>query len=193
MEQQAETPQPGIVHMVRNSLLVNERTFVLAEGMISWSDNRANGALPLPDISSVELITYPGPDGRIGQCTLRDKAGRKLKFRSHSYRSLGNFEPRIESYSKFIRELCVALAGTNPDARFQAGHSAMWYAYIVILVLAVLTCIFFLVAGIVMEKLFGALPMLLGLAVLIPFLLRQVRRNKKVAFDPANVPAELIV
>ena len=180
-------------HSVRNSLLDRERRFSLGAAEIRWADQDATGTMALSQFASVELLTYPGNAARIGQCTIRNRDGGKIKFRSHSYVSLGNFEPRTETYSEFIRTICARVSALNQGAKFYAGHNGLKYAYVSILVLAIAIVPIILVGSVMKSDYVSGLPMLLGLSVLIPFLWRQVRRNKRVEFDPDNIPGNLIV
>ncbi|MDP4594136.1 MAG: hypothetical protein NWT00_06170 [Beijerinckiaceae bacterium] len=183
---------PDISHTVRNSLIDDERTLCLRDHDLVWSGSKGSGQTSLTDITDVSLLSYPSFGSRISQCTIRSRDGIKMKIRSHSYRGLNDFEDRSASYTPFVQELCIRTVSANPQARFHAGHSSIWYLYLIILILAVAIIALILIAGMAQAKLTSALPALLGLVILLPVIWTQLRRGRGREFDPNDPPPDLL-
>jgi hypothetical protein len=179
-----------VIHRVRNSLATRERAYSLGPEALQWSeDGGASGQVPYRDISRVQLIRYAGADGPYGQCTLRERRGRKLVFRAQHYVSLGNFEARPDSYRALVTGLCRRVAAANPQAEFIRGNTGLRILWIVVL-MVVLLCA--LLVALVLLELAGydlrAWSGLISLLVLAALAWKAVRINKVVTFDPEQPP-----
>ena len=180
-------------HRVRNGLTSGDRTFRLAGDALCWTEpGKPEGRLAFADIGTMQLISYASPIGRALQCTLKSKAGGKVRIRSAHYLSLGDFEDRTETYAPFVRNLAGKIDAANPDAAFVAGSTGFWILWLVVGfiwvgVVALLALAFFDL------PLLGALTSALVLgAVCLPLIWREVRGGGARPFDPKSPPAALL-
>lgn len=179
----------GETHSVRISMLAKDRTFRLGDDSLTWQEQGEEGAVMLDRIDEVNLITYAGPDGTYGQCTVFAKPGKPLKLRSHHFRGFGSFEDRSDSYRAFVEALCAKLANRHPPLRFTSGNRAYVVLWVMVLILCALAAFTVLVA-------FGNgdLSALYAIGGLIPigtaaiFAMVWIRANRKASFDPEKPP-----
>ena len=182
----------GPTHSVRNSLIDRERTFSLGTEALQWKETGRHGELPYAAISRMRLIAYPSTGGEHRQCSLFASRGRKIKLRSHHYRSLGAFDDRTDTYAPFVRELSRRIAAASPGAKFLAGSTSMWLVWLGLSTLIAVVGILLLtvvVGGEVLQA--GVIAPLVVLAIVVPGAWKILRRGKAVEFDPAEPPADL--
>lgn len=127
------------------------------------------------------------------QCTVHDRAGGKVKIRSHHYVSLANFEDRTASYGAFLRALMTRLAASSHDVKFLQGSNVMHTVWLVLFGLSIL-----LLAGFVLALIGGAdlswdfiVPMA-GIALFLPVSWSMIGQGWAGTFDPKSPPAEFL-
>jgi len=185
---------PNVTHEVRNSLADPARLFELEDEGLSWLENGTRKTRRYADIAKVHLIAYPGEGGtRQMQCTLHDRAGCKVKIRSHHYVSLANFEDRTASYGAFMRTLMTRLATSGRDVKYLQGSNIMHMVWLVLFGLSII-----LLAGFLFALIGGAggtwdffVPMA-GLALFLPVSWSIIGQGWAGTFDPNNPPAEFL-
>ena len=193
MTEQTEAPSAanaGTRHAVRNSMIDGERDFRLAAEAIEWVEKGNASSLRYADIAAVNLITYAGTGGAIGQAKISSRDGGSIKIRSHHYKGLANFENRRATYAPFIRELCRRVAAANPDAVFTLGNSAFMVMWLVVAALmAVLAVIV-----VIMSVQTGDLPLVAIFILLVggPLAVREVMKGGRKTFDPLSPPEKLL-
>lgn len=184
---------PRQTHSVRLSLVSPEQTFSLGPTSLDVSGAGASNNIPYIDIQEIGLITYGGYGGLQGQATLRTRAGKKIKIRSHHYRGLGDFENRSATYRPLMQGLLQHVHAANPSARFVSGSTIMtvvWWVLLVCLVLMIILLGLALLSG---KDLNGnVLGGFVTALILIPFAWRSARRSRQNEFDPAMPPAEAL-
>lgn len=184
---------PDQTHSVRLSLASPEQTFSLGPTSLDVSAAGASSNIPYADIQEIGLITYGGYGGLQGQATLRTRAGKKIKIRSHHYRGLGDFENRSTTYRPFMQGLLQHVHAANPNARFVSGSTIMTVVWWVLLVCFVLM---FILLGLALLSgknwNWSVLGSFVAALVLIPFAWRSARRSRQAEFDPGMPPAEAL-
>lgn len=181
-------------HSVRKSLFDEERTFTLELDALCWSGaGKSARRMPYADVRDLRLIGYASPIGESFQCTVRDRKGTKVKLRSAHYRSLNNFEDRTATYAPFVRDLARRVAANAPDAKFIAGSTALWLAWLIVGVLCVG------VIALLILSLFEGLPPLgawiIAIAICLaamPLAWSRIRKGAAHTFDPNMPPPELL-
>lgn len=180
-------------HRVRASLLTKERLYRLGPQALCWTENGAEHQIAYSDLTQMRLISYASYGGLQGQCTLKDSAGGKVLLRSHHYESLGSFDDRSATYRPFVSELARRIAASNADARFIAGSRALWFAWLVVLMLIFLVLVLVVIgllekASLPIRLLGGLIPIL----IFAPITWNMVRRNKQKTFDPTDISDKLL-
>jgi hypothetical protein len=179
-------------HSVRNSLFGNERAFTLGEDALHWRDTAGEGQMPYADVRDMRLIGYASPIGEALQCTVRARWHGKIKIRSAHYRGLGDFEDRSGTYGPFVAALAKRIAARAPEARFIAGSTALWIAWLVIGVLMAI------VVGLLILSLFGGAPAAQGIMAVaiclaaVPLAIRRIRKDRARTFNPDAPPQALL-
>ncbi len=174
-----------LTHAVRLNPLDKERIFSLGEDALHWREAGATRSLPYADIAELRLFKHG-----IGQLSVQDRGGTRIKLRSHHCRGLGSFENRATSYVPFVRELCRRVGAANPQAKFIAGSTAFWLFWLAVLLTCALNAALF-----ALPLFFGALVYAIPLLVLlaIAFVMwRTLPSNRETAFDPADPPADAL-
>ncbi|WP_346906874.1 hypothetical protein [uncultured Roseibium sp.] len=180
-----------LTHTVRNSLVDRERTFRLGTDALVIDGKAKQARVPYADIRKVQLIAYANTGGEQYQCTLSAGAHGRIKIRSHSYVSLGNFEDRSESYVPFLRDLMRRVAAASPEAEFVSGNTALLVVWLVVLLLFILglgTVVLGLVDGLAGTWKFAM--MVAVLLIIGPILWRRLRKGEVRRFDPDNPPLD---
>ncbi len=184
-------PLPSALHhSVRNTLFDREWDYTLGPDRLHWRDARGSGEVAYSDVTELQLISYGGFGGAQYQARLARKNGRPVKLRSHHYVSLGNFEDRSETYTPFVRELARRIAEQQPQARFRAGSTALWIAWLLIALFIALVAVA-VIADAVMPSA-SAIPAIIVLVVGLPLIWREVRKGRAATFDPVAPPRDLL-
>jgi len=180
-------------HRVRNALTSGERTFTLTDDALCWTEvGRPKGRLAYADIRAIQLISYASPIGTALQCTLRSKAGGKVKLRSAHYRGLGDFEDRTKTYAPLVQALAGRIDAANPDATFIAGSTGLWILWLVVGLIWV-GVIAFLSLALFATSLLGTLAVALGFgAICLPLIWHEVAGGGAKTFDPHAPPGALL-
>ncbi|MEM9590578.1 MAG: hypothetical protein AAF967_04465 [Pseudomonadota bacterium] len=180
-------------YRVRNGIFGAERRYRLTRDALCWAESgRLDGRLTYADTRSLRLMSYASPIGRALQCTLKGKAGDKVIIRSAHYVDLDEFEDRSERYGPFVRELTTRIAKANPNAKFTAGSTLFWIAWLAIGAIWAVVLAFFSVALFETSLLAGlAIALSLG-AICLPLIWHEVRQGGSRSFDPLNPPIELV-
>jgi len=180
-------------YRVRNGIFGAERRDQLTREALCWAESgRTDGRLAYSDTRSMRLISYASPIGRSLQCTLKSKSGDKVVIRSAHYVELGDFEDRSMSYGPFVKDLAMRIAKANPNAKFTAGSTLFWIAWIAVAGIWVVVLALFAVSLFEMSLLAGlAIALSLGAACL-PLIWQEVRQGGSRSFDPFNPPGELV-
>lgn len=184
---------PDPTHEVRNSLIDPVRVFGLDDDSLYWQAGERREQRRYADIASVHLITYPGYGGRPLQCTLTDRAGKKILIRSHHYVSLGNFQDRTGTYGPFIKALVSRLDAQGHDVAFDYGSSimrAVWTTLFWLSVLVLVGYAFALIGG-AGYSLEVAVPMTVVM-VLLPVSRSMIGRSRPGTFNPKAPPTEML-
>ncbi len=182
-----------VTHEVRNSLIDPARNFRTNSEGLQWQAGGETSAKNFSEIVTLHLISYPGYGGQPLQCTLIDRAGKKIKIRSHHYVSLGNFEDRTATYGPLIRELIAGLEATGDQVHFYRGSNmmrAVWSVLFWLSVLVLIGCGFTLIGGAGLS--FGAIAPMTVVAVFLPVCWAMIGRSKAGVFDPKAPPPELL-
>ena len=180
-----------LAHTVRNSLVDREWTFRLDTDALVIDGKAKQVRVPYDDIRKVQLIAYANTGGEQYQCALSTGSHGRIKIRSHSYVSLGNFEDRSETYVPFLRELMKRVAAGSPEAEFVSGNTALLVVWLVVLLLFILGLA--TVALAFVDGLAGTWKFALTVAVLLvsgPILWRRLRKGEVRRFDPDNPPLD---
>jgi hypothetical protein len=187
---------PGVVHMpdpsheVRNSAIDATRVYNLDGEGLNWRDGDRQELRRYADIATVHLISYPSYGGLHLQCTLTDRAGKKVKIGSHHYVSNGRFEDRGKSYGAFIRELVARLGSQGHDVGFHYGSRIMWVVWMVLFWSSVVILIGFIFAVIGGTRLsWSSIAPISVVAVFLPVSWSMIGRNRAETFDPKSPPA----
>ena len=189
----AHDPMSKLEHTVRNSLIDRERTWTLGPDALHWKSNKREGRIACGDIAKVRLIAYTSAGGEAFQCTLSVRGLGKVKIRSHSYISLGNFEDRSATYTPFMRQLLVRVAAASPKTEFIAGSTGLLIAWLVVLLLFILGAVTLILAYFEGLALTWKFALLVGVLLLsAPILWRRLVTGGVYRFDPADPPRELI-
>lgn len=181
---------PFVIHAVRNSLIDSERVFTLEPDCLAWTEKGDRHVISYRDIKSVNLISYAGGGAVIKQATLKTHGGKKLKIRSHSYKSLANFEDRNTSFARLMRGLMSKVAEQSPDARFSRGNTALWLIWLVVGLLIIV-----LVSLAIAQFDFPggpAVPTLVIAAIGGTFAWRELKKGRMRFFDPVDPPENLL-
>ncbi|MEM8574270.1 MAG: hypothetical protein AAGF48_06510 [Pseudomonadota bacterium] len=180
-------------YRIRNGIFGAERRYRLTRDALCWAESgRLDGRLAYADTRSLRLMSYASPIGRALQCTLKGKAGHKVIIRSAHYVDLDEFEDRSERYGPFVRELTTRIAKANPNAKFTAGSTLFWIAWLAIGAIWAVVLAFFSVALFETSLLAGlAIALSLG-AICLPLIWHEVRQGGSRSFDPLNPPIELV-
>lgn len=176
----------------RNSLAAKERTYTLEADAIRWTVDGEEGRLAYAEIVKLHLLRYVASRRLVLQCTLRDRAGEKVQFRSLHFQSLGMFDDRIAAYRPFTRELVRRVAERSPDAEFVRGSNmlfGLWLFMTVVFVgfLVLMLAIAFDAGG-------NAIGWA-GVAICALFIYVGVNNLRRVGarrFDPANPPPDVL-
>ena len=184
---------PERSHVVRTSLHTRERSYSLGPNALHWKEDEGEGQIEYADIHQMRLVSYLYYNYMHRQCTLHVRSGGKTCIRSHHYESLGKFDDRTETYVPLVRELARRIASSNPQAHFLAGGTGLWFIWLVVLLLCVLALIFLVLVileGTSLPR--GAYSILFLIIIFGPLAWHMMGRNKQSAFDPANIPADLL-
>lgn len=181
------------IHAVRNSLIDATQTYRLGDDALVWQDGDRSEQRRYADIASVHLISYPGYGGQPLQCTLKDRAGKKIKIRSHHYVSLGNFEDRTATYGPFIRELAARLGTHGQDVAFHCGSRIMWAVWVTLFWLSLLVLVgyvFALIGGV--EISWNTISPLVVLVVFLPVSRAMMGQSWAGTFEPGSPPPAML-
>ncbi|PHP67728.1 hypothetical protein CSC94_08540 [Zhengella mangrovi] len=176
-------------HTVRNSIIDRSRMFRLGPDALVWEENARQGRIPYADVRRVQLISYGNTGGEQYQCALSTGMHGRIRIRSHSYVSLGNFEDRTDTYAPFLRELVRRVAAAAPQAEFVTGNVGLLVAWLVVLLLfglGLVSLAFAFVDGLAATWKFA-----MTVAVLLvsgPVIWHRLRKSEIKTFDPANPP-----
>jgi hypothetical protein len=180
-------------HEVRNSINDPSRTFRLHSDRLSWQEADRQQERLYTAIATVHLIAYPGYGGEQLQCTLIDRAGKKLKIHSHHYVSLGRFEDRSASYGMFVRELAARLGTYGNGVAFRHGSGVMhavWTSLFWLSVVVLAGFAFAFVGG--QRPSVAAISSLTVVAMFLPVTRVMIGRNVAGTFDPKAPPGSLL-
>ena len=174
-------------------MIDRERVWSLGPDALHWKSEKREGHIPYADIRKMRLIAYANTGGEQYQCAVSTLRQGKIKIRSHHYVSLGNFEDRTATYAPFIRALLDRVAAASPQAAFRAGglgYQIMWIS-VFVLDVSVLVLMGLALLGSADVSL-NIMAVLAGMVLILPFIWRQIGRNRGHRFDPAAPPGELI-
>jgi len=180
-------------HEVRNSLIDPVRSFRLLDDRLLWQEAGSQRERRYADITSVHLIAYPGYGGQPLQCTLTDRDGKKIKIRSHSYVSLGNFQDRTATYGPWIRALLANLEAKGHGVGFYYGSNimrAVWSTLFWLSVLVLVGYMFALIGG--AGRSVGTIAPMAFVAVFLPVSWLMIRQNRPGTFDPKSPPPQML-
>lgn len=183
----------GLRHSVRDSAISREKTFVAQGNELVVHDSRRKTEIRYSDIVGLTVGTYLGIGGTHGQTTVKTRARRKVKIRSHHYGNSRDFENRSHTYAPLIRDLFLRVARANPDARFAGGSRLLRIVWLLLLCLligiGVLLAFALLAPDIDRGGIFAGLSVVL---VSLPLAWQGVRKSRSGSLDPHKPPAELL-
>jgi len=184
---------PNPIRIVRNDLLSDQQSCTLRDGAFVCETDKREIQIPFAEIAKINLITYAGLRTPHGQCTVHGSNGTRVKFRSHHFSGLANFENRSETYAAFVKALCVGTHAASPLAKFSSGSTAYLALWLFVFASTKVVALFVVAAMLTIPLSFGtAFGCLLVVGGCTWLSLRWIRRNRTRTFDPQNVPDELL-
>lgn len=182
------------VHAFRHHAFTGETTWQIDGDTLIIQSDRAPTRLRLADVTEFRLAYDPT---RVAldryRCDLRLAGGRRLTVLNKSYVSIAVFENRDATYSPFVRALAAAVHRANPACRFRVGKGTLGYVISVLfmaVVLVVLAYVLLLTAGASLG--WVVIAKLAIIAVMLPFAINYIRRNRPRPFDPDAIPDSLL-
>jgi len=187
--------QSELTYGHRNSLLTKMRTYRMSEDALYWQDDdKPEISLPYAEITSVEAQFAPS---RVQEnrylLRLHSNRHEKVDITNTSYKGIGHFEERNESFVPFVRMLHQKIATSNASVVFKKGSSWAGYVFAIVVAFALIAVLvgaglFFLMAGVI----WIAAIKLAILIFLFPRLLRYIKRNKPAEYNPLDLPDNIL-
>jgi hypothetical protein len=184
--------ETDITYHARHDVLEPACTFRLTVTGLSIDAGGPVQVLPYSEISRVGLRFFPTRVQTNRFECLIDARSRTLKIGNEFYRGIASFDDRSAEYRIFVTELCRRLAAAQPDTEFFAGRAAwalaLEYGFLLLMALF-LGWILWLTGGTFRFLIWVKLAIV---AFFLPTLVRYVKRNRPVRFDPRAIPEDVL-
>jgi hypothetical protein len=115
---------PANGYVVRPGPFRKYAAWRLADGvLVQGEDGRADRAWPLSSLRALRLA--PGTNRYVPDETVLRLAFRRgaVSLGSHSFHRVGEYENQTQTFTPFVRALCVEAARLAPKARFESGSA----------------------------------------------------------------------
>ena len=179
----------------RHSLISKNRTYYIGSHALSWrDDSESEISLDYNDIQKVEAQFAPSRvQSNRYLLRLISKQKRKTDITNTTYKGIGDFEELNQTYIPFVTQLHRIITEKNPNTLFTKGSSKAGYIFsifmlIILFVISVVAFLFFLISGVI----WVAAIKLMIIILLLPRLIRYIKRNKPGSYDPLNLPADIL-
>lgn len=188
----------GFAHTARAGLISKTRTYSLGPDALQWSEDGREGQLLYADVDAVTLVgnlrQSPATTGSRGRfysykCVVASPRN-KVRISSAHYKFSGSTD-RVATYTPFVRELLVRVAGQSPAAHFRYTNGSANVVWVSL----VLYWLFFgiMVFGVGFVR-FPGPGLAIGAACWLPLgpLLWWLIRRRNKPFAPLNPPADMV-
>ncbi len=177
----------------RSALTTVENWALTPDGLNYSNDGLTYFTYPFQNITSVRLKYQPTRMKTNNySCELEFDTAPIIKIASISYISFAKFEDKAVDYCHFVKELTSSIVKVNPHCKFYSGRKLSALMIESILVLLMLTFLFWIfmaldnvVSGVIIFKLLIILYSLF-------YLIKSFTINKPGFFDPNIIPNKIL-
>jgi Flp pilus assembly protein TadB len=173
--------------------LEKERRWFLRTERFGWVAEDFQDECAIADVMQIRLEYAPGRFvEKMYRCEVRTRGGKVWHLQSQHFAGIAQFEDKGEAYRDFIENLITRVASQQTQCQFVSGVSWVSWLFNSLFLCGSLCALALVVFFLWVAVGWWAILKMLIIAFFLPRAFLWVTRNRPQAFDPRQIPANLL-